>query len=74
MDANWLALCHVSPLHMRVRRSIHHQVELVGFICESFAFQVPAPKFVLAMPVLKLRNEDFSRSPMLFASSTRTRS
>jgi acylglycerol lipase len=54
--------------------ALDHQAELAGFICESFAFQVPAPKFVLAiirglsriapkLPVLKLRNEDFSRSP-----------
>jgi acylglycerol lipase len=48
--------------------------ELTGFICESFAFQVPAPGFALAaikglshvaprLPVLKLKNEDFSRDP-----------
>lgn len=48
--------------------------ELAGFICESFAFQVPAPGFALAaikglshiaprLPVLKLKNEDFSRDP-----------
>jgi len=53
--------------------ALDHQAEIAGFICESFAFQVPAPKFVLAiirglsrivpkLPVLKLRNEDFSRS------------
>ena len=46
--------------------------ELTGFICESFAFQVPAPGFALAaikglshiaprLPVLTLKNEDFSR-------------
>ena len=45
-----------------------------GFICESFAFQVPAPGFALAaikglshiaphLPVLRLKNEDFSRDP-----------
>ena len=45
-----------------------------GFICESFAFQVPAPGFALAaikglshiaprLPVLTLKNEDFSRDP-----------
>ena len=50
------------------------QSELAGFICESFAFQVPAPGFALAaikgishiaprLPVLKLKNEDFSRDP-----------
>ena len=48
--------------------------QLTGFICESFAFQVPAPGFALAaikglshiaprLPVLKLKNEDFSRDP-----------
>jgi alpha-beta hydrolase superfamily lysophospholipase len=53
---------------------LEHQAELAGFICESFAFQVPAPGFALAaikglshiaprLPVLKLKNEDFSRDP-----------
>jgi acylglycerol lipase len=48
--------------------------EISGFICESFAFQVPAPGFALAaikgishiaprLPVLRLKNEDFSRDP-----------
>lgn len=52
--------------------------ELAGFICESFAFQVPAPGFALAaikglshvaprLPVLKLKNEDFSRDPKAVA-------
>src|SRR4030095_1887559 len=27
---------------------LDHQAELAGFICESFAFQVPAPGFALA--------------------------
>jgi alpha-beta hydrolase superfamily lysophospholipase len=51
---------------------LENQAELAGFICESFAFQVPAPGFALAaikglshiaprLPVLKLKNEDFSR-------------
>jgi len=51
---------------------LDHQTEVTGFICESFAFQVPAPGFALAaikgvshfaprLPVLKLKNEDFSR-------------
>lgn len=49
--------------------------ELAGLICESFAFKVPAPDVALAvikglsyiaprLPVLKLRNEDFSRDPI----------
>lgn len=53
---------------------LDNQAELAGFICESFAFQVPAPGFALAaikgishlaprLPVLKLKNEDFSRDP-----------
>lgn len=53
---------------------LENQAELAGFICESFAFQVPAPGFALAaikglshiaprLPVLKLKNEDFSRDP-----------
>jgi alpha-beta hydrolase superfamily lysophospholipase len=54
--------------------ALDNQAELAGFICESFAFQVPAPGFALAaikglshiaprLPVLKLKNEDFSRDP-----------
>ena len=52
--------------------ALDHQRELVGLICESFAYQVPAPDFALAVlkglshiaphaHVLKLHNEDFSR-------------
>jgi acylglycerol lipase len=52
---------------------LNHQNKLKGFICESFAFQVPAPDFALAVlkglshiaphaHVLRLKNEDFSRS------------
>jgi len=54
--------------------TLDHQAELAGFICESFAFRVPAPKPVLAvikglsrfaprLPVLKLKNKDFTRDP-----------
>jgi acylglycerol lipase len=54
--------------------TLENQSELAGFICESFAFQVPAPGFALAaikalshiaprLPVLKLKNVDFSRDP-----------
>jgi alpha-beta hydrolase superfamily lysophospholipase len=54
--------------------ALDHQNELAGLICESFAFKVPAPDFVLAiikglsriapkLPILKLKNEDFSRDP-----------
>jgi len=54
--------------------ALDHQDELAGLICESFAFEVPAPDLVLAVlkgishlaphaHVLRLRNEDFSRDP-----------
>jgi acylglycerol lipase len=52
--------------------ALDHQNEINGLICESFAYQVPAPDFALAVlkglshiaphaHVLKLKNEDFSR-------------
>lgn len=55
------------------------QAELAGLICESFAFRVPAPGFVLALVkfisgfaprlgVLKLQNKDFSRDPAVVAA------
>jgi alpha-beta hydrolase superfamily lysophospholipase len=54
--------------------TLDHQSELAGLICESFAYQVPAPDFALAVikgishlaphaHVLKLPNEAFSRDP-----------
>jgi len=54
--------------------TLDHQSEIAGLICESFAFQVPAPDFALAVlkglshvaphaHVLKLPNEAFSRDP-----------
>ncbi len=54
--------------------TLDHQAELAGLICESFAFQVPAPDFALAVfkglanvaphaHVLHLKNEFFSRDP-----------
>ena len=54
--------------------ALDHQEELAGLICESFAFRVPAPDFALQaikalsriapkLPVLKLKNRDFSRDP-----------
>ena len=56
--------------------ALDHPSELSGLICESFAFQLPAPDFVLAVlkglghvaphaHVLKLKNEDFSRDPVV---------
>jgi acylglycerol lipase len=54
--------------------TLEHQAELAGLICESFAFQVYAPDFALAVlkgishiaphaHVLKLPNQFFSRDP-----------
>lgn len=59
--------------------ALDRQAELAGLICESFAFQVPAPAVVLALikglariaprlPVLKLKNADFSRDPAAVAA------
>ena len=52
--------------------TLAHQPEMAGLICESFAFQLPAPDFVLAVfkgishlaphaHILHLKNETFSR-------------
>ena len=54
--------------------TLAHQPEIAGLICESFAFQLPAPDFVLAVfkgishlaphaHILHLKNETFSRDP-----------
>jgi acylglycerol lipase len=59
--------------------TLEHQAEITGLICESFAHQVPAPDFALAVlkglshvaphaHVLKLNNEDFSRDPKVVES------
>jgi len=59
--------------------ALEHQSELSGLICESFAFQVPAPDFALTVlkglshllpraHVLKLHNQDFSRDPRAVAA------
>jgi acylglycerol lipase len=59
--------------------SLDHQQELAGLVCESFAFQVPAPDFALAVlkglshvaphaHVLHLKNEDFSRDVNVVAT------
>jgi alpha-beta hydrolase superfamily lysophospholipase len=58
--------------------TLDHQSELAGFICEDFAYQVPAPDFALAVfkglshvaphaHILHLKNEDFSRDPQVVA-------
>jgi acylglycerol lipase len=52
--------------------TLENQAELAGVVCESFAFEVPAPDFAIAAlkglshiapyaHVLALKNEDFSR-------------
>lgn len=59
--------------------TLEHQSELAGLICESFAFQVAAPDFALAVVkglshlaphahVLRLKNEEFSRDPEVVAA------
>lgn len=59
--------------------ALDHGSEIDGLICESFAFQVPAPDFALAVlkglahvtphaHVLKLHNKDFSRDPAAVAA------
>jgi alpha-beta hydrolase superfamily lysophospholipase len=59
--------------------ALDHQAELAGFICESFAHEVPAPDFALAVlkglshvaphaHVLRLKNEDFTRDPKVLAA------
>jgi acylglycerol lipase len=55
--------------------TLEHQAELAGLVCESFAFQVYAPDFALAVlkglshiaphaHVLDLKNKDFTRDPV----------
>ncbi len=55
--------------------ALDRQAELAGLVCESFAFEVPAPPIALTLlkgvarilprlPALKLKNEDFSRDPI----------
>jgi acylglycerol lipase len=59
--------------------TLDHPSALAGLICESFAFQTPAPDFALAVlkglshvaphaHVLRLKNEDFSRDPQVLAA------
>jgi acylglycerol lipase len=61
--------------------ALEHQAELAGLICESFAFKVAAPDFVLALvkglagiaprlPVLRLKTSDFSRDPKVVQAMT----
>jgi alpha-beta hydrolase superfamily lysophospholipase len=59
--------------------ALDHQREIDGFICESFAFQVPAPGAVLGLvrwiarlaprlPVLKLKMRDFTRDAVALSA------
>lgn len=59
--------------------ALDHQEDIDGLICESFAFQVPAPGFVLAaikglshiaprLGVLTLYMKDFTRDPVALAA------
>jgi acylglycerol lipase len=59
--------------------ALGHQKELAGLICESFAYELPAPDFALAIlkglshvaphaHVLALKNETFSRDPSAVAA------
>jgi len=59
--------------------ALDHPQGLAGLICESFAFQVPAPDIALTIlkgvshlaphaHVLSLKNEDFSRDPQVVAA------
>lgn len=59
--------------------TLENQSELAGLICESFAYEVPAPEFALAVikglshvaphaHVLKLPNKEFSRDPAVVAA------
>jgi len=58
--------------------ALDHQADIDGLICESFAFQVPAPGFVLTaikglshiaprLGVLTLHMKDFTRDPVALA-------
>ena len=59
--------------------ALDHQAELAGLVCESFAHQLPAPDFALAVfkglshlaphaHILHLKNEDFSRDASAVAA------
>jgi acylglycerol lipase len=59
--------------------ALDHQKMLKGLICESFAYELPAPGFALAaikglshlaphLHLLQLKNEDFSRDPKVVAA------
>ena len=62
--------------------ALDYQSQIKGLICESFAFEVPAPNFALAIlkglsrvlprfGALKLKNADFSSDPEVVAALVR---
>src|ERR1041384_220989 len=59
--------------------TLDHQSEIDGLICESFAYDLPVPGFVLSilkgfdhiaphLHVYTLKNENFSRDPLFVGS------
>lgn len=59
--------------------TLEYQKKLAGLICESFAFEIPAPDIALTvlkglshvaphLNTIKLKNEDFSRDPAAVAA------
>jgi len=59
--------------------TLDHQPEIDGLICESFAYDLPVPGFILTLlkgfdyiaphaHVYTLKNKDFSRDPLVVAS------
>lgn len=59
--------------------TLHHQTEINGLICESFAYELPVPDLVLTFlkglsylaphtHVFSLKNKDFSRDPQVVQS------
>jgi alpha-beta hydrolase superfamily lysophospholipase len=59
--------------------ALEHPGELAGLLCESFAYEIPAPNFALALlkglshiaphaHVLELKSPDFSRDPNFVAA------
>jgi acylglycerol lipase len=78
-DVPTLLLGHSAGGVISCLYALAHQTELAGLICESFAHQLPAPDFALAVlkglshvaphaHVLHLKNETFSRDPIVVAT------
>jgi alpha-beta hydrolase superfamily lysophospholipase len=73
-DAPTFVLGHSAGGVVACIYTLDHQKDIAGLICESFAHELPAPDFALAIlkgvghvaphaHVLKLNDEDFSRDP-----------